>query len=90
MRPTHGKSADDYKAALSASAKTKFDEKVASGDLTQERADKWLAKFNESLDKVINYKPDPDNVAKCRERMAGDDDQDDGASPSPAPEGTGA
>jgi uncharacterized membrane protein len=83
----HGMSAEDYKAALSAAYKSELDERVASGDITQERADHKLAEFNEYLDRIINHKPDPDNVQKCRERLDNDDEQE---SPSPAPEGTGA
>lgn len=81
----NGKTADDLKAGLAAAVKAKLDERVASGDTTQERADAKLAKFNEHVDSVINYKPDPTVVTKCRERLNGEGSGD--ASPTPAASG---
>ena len=83
----NGKTADDLKAGLSAAVKAKLDERVASGDTTQVRADEKLAKFNEHVDTIINYKPDPAVVTKCRERLSGEGSGE--ASPSPAPAGAG-
>jgi hypothetical protein len=79
----HGKSADEYKAALGADVKAKLDEKVASGDISQERADRKLAKFSKFVDRVINFKPDPEKVARCREKLTGQGDDDADASPKP-------
>jgi polyhydroxyalkanoate synthesis regulator phasin len=44
-----GKSLDDVRAALKADAKTRIDEAVKDGDLTQAQADKILAHLDEGL-----------------------------------------
>ena len=50
----HGKSADDLKAFISTSLKTKLDAAVKNGDLTQKQADDMTSKFNAHLDDLIN------------------------------------
>jgi hypothetical protein len=50
----HGKSRDELKAFISDGVKTRLDEAVAAGDLTPERADEIVAKFNDHLDRLID------------------------------------
>lgn len=50
----HGKSRDELKAFIAGETKTKLDEAVAAGNLTQERADEILAKLGERLDEMID------------------------------------
>jgi uncharacterized protein YidB (DUF937 family) len=49
----HGMSADAFKTALLAQAKTDLDAKVASGDITQARADEMYQKFSDNIDKIV-------------------------------------
>ncbi len=56
----HGKSRDELKAFLTSEFKTKLDERVAAGDLTQAEADEMLAKHTERLDEMIDSeRPEP-------------------------------
>ena len=50
----HGQSRDALKGFLTDQAQTRLDEKVATGDLTQEQADARLAEFTANLDAVID------------------------------------
>ncbi len=50
----HGKSRDELKTFIEGETKTKLDEAVAAGNLTQERADEILAKLVERLDDMID------------------------------------
>lgn len=50
----NGKSRDDLKAFITGETKAKLDEAVASGNLTQERADAFLTKLGEHLDRMID------------------------------------
>ena len=52
----HGKSRDELKAFLADDMKTRLDEAVADDDLTQERADEILERFNEHLDDLIDLR----------------------------------
>lgn len=49
----HGMSADAFKTALLAQVKTDLDAKVASGDITQERADEMYQKFSDNIDTIV-------------------------------------
>lgn len=58
----HGMSADAFKTALLAQVKTDLDAKVASGDITQARADETYAKFSDNIDTIVtdtNTDPGP-------------------------------
>jgi uncharacterized protein YidB (DUF937 family) len=50
----HGKSRDALKTFITDGAKSKLDELVKSGDLTQKRADDMLSKLSDNLDKLID------------------------------------
>jgi polyhydroxyalkanoate synthesis regulator phasin len=52
-----GISVDDFKSQLLAAAKTKLDEKVAEGDITQEQADNKLERLTNNIDDIINFTP---------------------------------
>lgn len=58
----NGMSADAFKTALLAQAKTDLDAKVADGDITQERADEIYSKLSENIDTIVtdtNTDPGP-------------------------------
>jgi uncharacterized protein YidB (DUF937 family) len=52
----HGKSRDELKAFLTDGLKTRLDERVAAGDLTQAEADERLAAHAERLEEMIDGK----------------------------------
>jgi len=93
----HGMSSDAFKTALLAQVKTDLDAKVASGDITQERADEIYAKFSDNVDAIVtdtNTDPGPPFGPHRGNRGPGfwfggsneagtsDDSGDSGASPS--------
>lgn len=49
-----GLSAEDFKAQVLADVKTRLDEKVASGDITQEMADNVYTRLTENVDDLLN------------------------------------
>ena len=49
-----GVDVEEFKADLLAAAKAKLDEKVADGDLDQEHADDFYARFSENIDDIVN------------------------------------
>lgn len=53
----NGVSIDDLKSGLLEAAKTKLDEKVADGDITQEQADDIYERLNDNIDDIINHTP---------------------------------
>jgi polyhydroxyalkanoate synthesis regulator phasin len=69
----HGKSTDELKTWMLGEAKARLDEAVADGDITQERADEAYARFENSIDDLIER----DFGMKFRFRFGGDDDGDD-------------
>jgi len=70
----NGMDADAFKAALTAEVEEHLAEKVAGATLTQEQADRMLAKFNENVDRVINHTPGPDQPGPCRGHRPGGPD----------------
>jgi hypothetical protein len=50
----HGKSRDQLKTFITDTAKSKLDEAVKNGDLTQKREDDALKKLSDNLDKLID------------------------------------
>lgn len=52
----HGKSRDELKSYITTTAKTKLDEAVTNGNLTQAREDEMLAMLGDNLDKLIDGK----------------------------------
>lgn len=52
-----GMPVDDFKAELLDQAKADLDQKVADGDITQERADEMFERLSENIDDIINRTP---------------------------------
>jgi uncharacterized protein YidB (DUF937 family) len=52
----HGKSRDELKSYITTTAKTKLDEVVTNGNLTQKHEDEMLAMLSDNLDKIIDGK----------------------------------
>lgn len=52
----HGKSRDELKSFITTTAKTKLDEAVKNGDVTQTHEDKMLSMLNDNIDKLIDGK----------------------------------
>jgi uncharacterized protein YidB (DUF937 family) len=50
----HGKSRDELIAHITSDAKARLDERVAEGDITQERADEILANLNERVEEMVD------------------------------------
>ncbi len=51
-----GVSADTLKSAILTAAQDKLDQAVADGNLTQERADKIMARLTANIDRILNWK----------------------------------
>ena len=51
-----GVSADTLKSAILTAAGEKLDQAVADGKLTQERADKIMARLTDNIDRILNWK----------------------------------
>lgn len=94
----HGKSRDDLKAFITNGIRTKLDQAVQDGDLTQKREDDILSKLNEGLDKLIDSNFIGRIAGKFEHHFRGHGDdadrgdgheQDDDSPPStaPAPQG---
>jgi membrane-bound lytic murein transglycosylase B len=83
----NGMGADEFKAALTAEVEEHLAEKVAAGTITQAQADRMLAKFNENVDRVVNFTPDASGEGACRGPRPGGFAPD--GAPTPEAEGTG-
>ena len=51
-----GVSADTLESAILTAAGEKLDQAVADGKLTQERADKIMARLTDNIDRILNWK----------------------------------
>jgi hypothetical protein len=54
MAAAAGIDLEQFKNDLLAAADAKLDEKVAAGDITQERADRIYEEFSENIDRIVN------------------------------------
>jgi hypothetical protein len=82
----NGMGADEFKAALTVEVEEDLAAKVADGTLTQEQADRMLAKFNENIDRIINLAPEAGAAGRCRGPRPGGFAPD--GAPPPEAEGT--
>jgi hypothetical protein len=83
----NGMGVDEYKAAVTEAVQAKLAAAAEAGRITRERADKMLANFTETLDRMINHVPDPDGPRPCRNHRP--DDERPANEPTLEPEGTG-
>jgi len=74
----HGKTRDELKAFISQSARARLDERVADGDITQDRADEIMATLEERLDAAIDRELPFPGKFRFRFGPNGDDGAHDG------------
>lgn len=63
-----GLTGEEFEADLLAQIQVLLGEKVASGDLTQEQADRIFQGIEENIDRIVNAHPHPRLHGRCRPR----------------------
>ena len=83
----HGKSRDDLKKFISDTAKSKTDEAVTNGNLTQKQADAINSRLNDSIDMIIDAPVGKFfHMFKGKGHMPGMDDSDGTPAPDSSPQ----